>query len=106
MGWLTTVDHKRIARRYFITALRVLRAGGPAGARDAPAARARRQHAGRARPVQPALLAARLGDDVPVRRADHAGGRHLSRAADGRHTQHRVRAIERLQLLDLSVRRH
>ena len=61
----------------------------------------------RAGPLQPALHHARHDDDVPVRRAGRCEAvARLPRAADGRHAQHRLPAPERLQLLDLPVRRH
>ena len=56
-------------------------------------------------PLQPALHHARHDDDVPVRRAGDGGACGLSRAADGRHAQHRLPAAQRLQLLGLPVRR-
>ena len=40
IGWLATVDHKEIGRRYIVTALLFLALGGRAGSADAAAARA------------------------------------------------------------------
>ena len=48
-GWLTTVDHKAIGRRYVVTALIFLFLGGLVGAGDAAAARRAGEQAGRAR---------------------------------------------------------
>ena len=105
-GALATVDHKIIGRRYIVTAFVFLALGGVLAllmrlqlAR--PEARAHRP-----RPLQPDLHHARREHDVPVRRAGDGGGGGLSRAADGRHPQHRLSAAERLLLLDLSRRRH
>ena len=92
IGWLSTVDHKEIGRRYIITAFVFLALGGLLAAiirlqlaRPEVACR-------RPRPLQSDFHDARLEHDVPVRRAGHAGFLALSRAADGGDAQHRLRA--------------
>ena len=106
LGWLSDVDHKAIGRRYLVTAFVFLAPGGLRRGGDAAAAGARRR---------PGLIGPDLYNQlftmhgttmmflfaVPVMQAFA----DLSRAADGGHAQHRLPAPERLQLLDLPVRR-
>ena len=105
-GALSTVDHKIIGRRYIVTAFVFLALGGVLAAADAAAAGAAGSAAARPRPLQSDLHHARREHDVPVRRAGDGGDGGLSRAADGRHAQHRLPAAQRVLLLDLSRRRH
>ena len=86
--------------------VRVLRARRRARGDHAPAAVAAEQPVSRAGSLQPDLHDARHRDDVPLRRAGDGGVRHLLRAVDGRRAEHRFSAAERLQLLDVPVRRH
>ena len=44
MGWLLSVDHKSIAKRYIVTAFALLRARRHRGRADAAAARAAGEH--------------------------------------------------------------
>ena len=104
-GWLTSVDHKSIGKRYIVTAFVFFLLGGIEARADAAAARAAREHAPRPRRLQPDLHHARHDDDVPLRRAGDGGDGPLPRAADDRRAQRRVPAAERLRLLDLPVRR-
>ena len=69
VGWLSSVDHKDIGRRYLVTALVFLALGRHSRACDAAAARRARQRSHRRRSLQPDLHHARHDDDVPVRRA-------------------------------------
>ena len=105
IGWLSTVDHKRVGRRFIATGFAFFVLGGIL---------ARLMRVQLARPestligpdlLQPAFHDARHDDDVPVRRADDAGDGRLFRAADDRRAQHRVPADERICVLGLPVRR-
>ena len=106
IGSLASVDHKIVARRYLVTAFVFLGLGGLNADADALAAVRTRAGPDRAGSLQPAVHDARRDDDVPVRRARHAGERDLPRSAHGGHAQHRLPAPECLQLLDLSVGWH
>ena len=80
IGWLATVDHKEIGRRYIVTALIFLALGGVLALADAAATRAARQRPDQRRALQRALHHARLDDDVPVRRAGDGRRRDLHRS--------------------------
>ena len=74
IGWLSTVDHKSIGRRYIVTAFVFFALGGAAGAAHARcSSRAPENELVGAGPLQPALHHARHDDDVPVRRAGDGG---------------------------------
>ena len=103
-GWLR-VDHKRVGRRYIVTAFVFFLLGGLLALLMRLQLARPENDLLSAGPLQPALHHARHDDDVSVRRAGHGGGGDLPRAAHARHAQHRLPAAERLQLLDLSVRR-
>ena len=105
-GMLTTVDHKRVGRRYIATAFVFLAFGGVLAM--AMRLQLSRPEAAlhRAGPLQPDLHHARREHDVPVRRAGDGGHGRLPRPADGRHAEHRLPTPERILLLDLPRRRH
>ena len=105
IGWMMRVDHRSIGKRYIATAfvffiarrhLAVLMRVQLAGPAESFA---------RSGSVQSAVHRARHGDDVPVRGAGDGSDGRLPGAADGRHAQHRLSALECVQLLGLSVRR-
>ena len=99
-GWLTTVDHKAIGKRYIVTAFVFFLARRHRGRADARCS----SRAPRTRFIGPDLynqIFTMHGTTmmflfaVPIMDGDGA----LPRAADGRHAQRRVPAAERLRLL-------
>ena len=75
MGWLCTVDHKVVGRRFIATAFGFFVAGGILAALMRLQLAQAREHVDRTGPLQPAVHDARHDDDVPVRRADHGSRR-------------------------------
>ena len=103
---LCTVDHKLIGRRYIVTAFVFLALGGVLAM--LMRLQLARPEAGCIGPDRYNQIFTMHGSNmmflfaVPVMEAIA----RLSRAADGRHPQHRLPAAECLLLLDVSGRRH
>ena len=105
IGWLSSVDHKEIGKRYLVTAFVFLLIGGvEALIMRVQLARPERDAAD-AGTVQPAVHHARRDDDLPVRAADAVGLLQLPLAAAARLARHGVPAPERAVVLGLPVRR-
>ena len=105
LGWLATVDHKEIGRRYIVTALIFFVLGGVLALLMRDAAGRPDKHLIGADALQPAVHDARLDDDVPVRRAGDGSRGGVPHPADARHALDRLPAPQRLQLLGVPVRR-
>ena len=94
--------HRHPLRRHRVHVLHVRRRRGAA---DPPAAGPAERHVPVGGPVQPALHHARHDDDLPRRHADLGGVLQLLRADHDRRARRRLPAPQRVQLLDVPVRR-
>ena len=106
LGWLMTVDHKRIGRRYLVTALVFfVLAGVLALLMRTQLAYPENRLMG---PDQYNQMFSMHGSAMMFLFAvpDHGSRRDLHGAADGRRAEYCVSATERFQLLGLPVRRH
>ena len=102
LGWLTTVDHKRIGLLYFWTTLVFFGAGGVEALLMRTQLAQRRRAPRRSRDVRPAPHHARGDDDLLLHHPDDDGRvRQLPRAAHDRRARHGVPAAERALLLAL-----
>ena len=102
LGWLTTVDHKRIGLLYFWTTLVFFCAGGVEALVVRTQLARPNAHVVSPEPLRRALHDARRDDDLPVRHPDDDRClRQLPPAADDRRTRHGVPAPERAFVLAL-----
>ena len=95
--------HRHPLRRHRVRVLPLRRRRGAA---DPAAAGPAERHVPVRRPLQPAVHDARHHDDLPRGHADLGGVLQLLRADHDRRPRRRLPAPQRVQLLDVPVRRH
>ena len=105
VGWLSTVDHKEIGKRYLVTAFAFLLIGGVEALIMRIQLARPNQTVLTPAEIQPTLHDARRHDDFSLRPADAVRVLELSLAAAARLAGHGVSPPERLLLLGLPMRR-